>query len=158
MQYFLPSIPSGSVTVHVSITHASPINIEPSWYIELHCTHLPTCRQQTLGGCICSVGFAGPNCSQVVTLATGLWEVLSHGPGPNISADYLARMGHTMVHGPGVLLVYAGYSLAYGLLNDLQSYNLSTNTWSLVEVNQLESSIPSARYLQSAVFYNVSIS
>ena len=63
-----------------------------------------------------------------------------------------------MVHGPGVLLAFAGYSLTRGVLNDLQSFNLSSNTWSLVEVNQLESSIPSARYLHTAVFYIVSIS
>lgn len=61
-----------------------------------------------------------------------------------------------MVHGPGVLLVYAGYSVTYGLLDDLQSFNLSSNTWSHVEVNQLESSTPSARYLHSAVFHIVS--
>ena len=125
----------------------------------MHCpiTHSPYCHQQAVGGCVCADGFTGPDCSQVITPGTGLWEVLSHGPSPNISTDYLARMGHTMVHGPGVLLVYAGYSLTYGLLDDLQSFNLSSSTWSLVEVNQLESSIPTARYLHSAVFYIVSI-
>ena len=61
-----------------------------------------------------------------------------------------------MVHGPGVLLVHAGYSLTYGLLDDLYSYNLTSNTWSLVEVNQVEMTVPSARYLHSAVFHTVS--
>ena len=115
------------------------------------------CPQQTLGSCVCTDGFTGPDCSQVITPGTVLWEVLSHGRSLNISTNYLARMGHSMVHGPGVLLAYAGYSLGHGLLNDLQRFNLSSNTWSLVEVNQLESSIPSARYLHSAVFYIVSI-
>jgi len=120
-------------------------------------THSLNCHQQTLGGCICADGFTGPDCSQVITPGTVLWEVLSHGPSRNISTDYLARMGHTMVHVPGVLLAYAGYSLTHGLLNDLQSFNLSSSTWSLVEVNQLEGRIPSARYLHSTVFYIVSI-
>lgn len=120
-------------------------------------THSPNSHQQTQGGCVCADGFTGPNCSQVISPGTALWEVLSDGSNANISTDYLARMGHTMIHGPGVLLAYAGYSITHGLLNDLQSFNLSSNTWSLVEVNQLESSIPSARYLHSAVFYIVSI-
>ncbi|KAJ7326013.1 Multiple epidermal growth factor-like domains protein 8 [Desmophyllum pertusum] len=115
-----------------------------------HTHSSPYHRQQTLG-CICSSGFTGPDCSQAITPGSGLWEVLSQVPHPNTSR--LARMGHTMVHTPGVLLVYAGYSLTYGLLNDLQSYNLSSNTWSLVEVNQLKSSLPSARYLHSAVLH-----
>ncbi|XP_078380393.1 multiple epidermal growth factor-like domains protein 8 isoform X1 [Oculina patagonica] len=111
----------------------------------------------TLGGCVCSDGFTGPDCSQVISPGRGLWEALSYRLHPNISTDYLARMGHTMVHGPGVLLVFAGYSFTYGLLDDLQSFNLSSNTWSLVEVNQLESSIPSVRYLHSAVFHTDSM-
>ena len=118
--------------------------------------HSPFCHQQTSGGCVCSDGFTSPDCSQVINSGTGLWEVLGHGPRPNISTDYLARMGHTMVHGPGVLLVYAGYSFTYGILDDLQSFDLGANTWSHVEINQLESSIPSARYLHSAVFHTVS--
>ena len=139
-------------------------NIDPSrsnanwaiWCI-VPLTHSLNCHQQTVGSCVCTDGFTGPDCSQVITPGTVLWEVLSHGHSLNISTNYLARMGHSMVHGPGVLLAYAGYSLSHGLLNDLQRFNLSSNTWSLVEVNQLESSIPSARYLHSAVFYIVSI-
>ena len=61
-----------------------------------------------------------------------------------------------MVHGPGYLLVYAGYSILHGLLDDLLSFNLSSNVWSPVEANQLPGSIPSARYLHSAAFYMVS--
>ena len=117
-------------------------------------THSSPYHRQQILGCICSSGFTGPDCSQAITPGSGLWEVLSQVPHPNTSR--LARMGHTMVHTPGVLLVYAGYSLTYGLLNDLQSYNLSSNTWSLVEVNQLKSSLPSARYLHSAMLHTVS--
>ncbi|XP_066023971.1 multiple epidermal growth factor-like domains protein 8 [Pocillopora verrucosa] len=108
---------------------------------------------QTLGSCICSSGFAGPDCSQVITPGDGVWEVLSGGPHPNKSTNRLARMGHTMVHGPGVLLVYAGYSFTYGLLDDLYSYNLTSNTWSLMEVNRVNVTVPPSRYLHSAVFH-----
>ena len=65
-------------------------------------------------------------------------------------------MGHTMVRGPGYLLVYGGYSLVHGLLNDLLSFNLSTNTWSHVEVNQVPSRVPGGRFLHSAVLFAVS--
>ncbi|XP_022797777.1 multiple epidermal growth factor-like domains protein 8 [Stylophora pistillata] len=107
---------------------------------------------QIVGSCVCSSGFAGPDCSQVVTPGDGVWEVIG-GPHPNSSTNRLARMGHTMVHGPGVLLVYAGYSFTYGLLDDLYSYNLTSNTWSIVEVNRIDATVPSARYLHSAVFH-----
>ena len=85
-----------------------------------------------------------------------MWEVLSGGSHPNKSTNRLARMGHTMVHGPGALLVYAGYSFTYGLLDDLYSYNLTSNTWSLMEVNRVNVTVPPARYLHSAVFHTVS--
>lgn len=65
-------------------------------------------------------------------------------------------MGHTMVHSPGYLLVYAGYSLIHGMLGDILSFNLSANAWSHVEVNQVPGRVPSSRYLHSAVFHVVS--
>lgn len=110
---------------------------------------------QTLGGCVCSSGFAGPDCSETVTPATGVWEVLSDVADLNVSISPVARMGHTMVHGPGFLLVYAGYSLAHGFLSDLLRFNLSTNTWTHIEVNQMPSQVPAARFLHSAVFSGV---
>ena len=61
-----------------------------------------------------------------------------------------------MVHGPGYLLVFAGYSTSYGLLDDILSFNITSNTWSVIEINQLPSNVPSARYLHSAVFHGVS--
>ena len=120
----------------------------------LHPLHLYL-NHQTLGGCVCSSGFAGADCSETVTPATGVWEVLSDVANLNISVSPVARMGHTMVHVPGYLLVYAGYSLAHGFLSDLLSFNLSTDTWTHIEVNQVPSQVPAARFLHSAVFYGV---
>ena len=114
-------------------------------------------NSQTLGHCVCTSGFIGPDCSQTLTIGTGLWEkVFADLPRPNITVSHMARLGHSMVHGPGYLLVFAGYSTSYGLLDDILSFNITSNAWSVIEINQLPSNVPSARYLHSAVFHGVS--
>ena len=114
-------------------------------------------NSQTLGHCVCTSGFTGPDCSQTLTVGAGLWrKVLADLSHPNVTVSHVARLGHSMVHGPGYLLVFAGYSTSRGLLDDILSFNITSNTWSVIEVNQLPSDVPSARYLHSAVFHGVS--
>ena len=84
-----------------------------------------------------------------------MWETLSNVPHLNLSGSHLARMGHTIVQTSGRLLVFGGYSLVRGLMNDVFSFNLTTHMWSHVSVNQTPETIPVARFLHSAVFYKV---
>ena len=85
-----------------------------------------------------------------------MWETLSNVHHLNLSGSHLARMGHTIVQSSGHLLVFGGYSLVRGLMNDILSFNLTTHMWSHVSVNQAPETIPAARFLHSAVFYKVS--
>ena len=113
-------------------------------------------NQQSLGLCVCSSKFTGSDCSQAVVPGKALWEVMSDVPNPNTSSSYLARMGHTMISHPDFLLVFAGFSLAYGLLVDLQRFDIESSKWALIETNQVRGKIPAARYLHSAVLREVS--
>ncbi|XP_074634355.1 multiple epidermal growth factor-like domains protein 8 isoform X4 [Acropora palmata] len=111
----------------------------------------------SLESCVCSRGFVGQDCSQVTTAGTGVWETLSSVTDLNLTCSHLARMGHTMVEAPGSLIVFGGYSLAHGLLSDILSFNLTTSVWSCLTPDQGLGSLPTARFLHSAVFYKDSL-
>ena len=116
----------------------------------------PPCNQQSLESCVCFSGFVGQDCSQVITAGTGIWETLSSVTDLNLTCSHLARMGHTMVEAHGNLIVFGGYSLSHGLLSDILSFNLTTSVWSCLIPDQGLGSLPTARFLHSAVFYKVS--
>ncbi|XP_072704321.1 multiple epidermal growth factor-like domains protein 8 [Ciconia boyciana] len=107
----------------------------------------------TLGLCVCSEGFAGPDCSVPLGPGSIVWETLVDGHlASDTASRFLHRLGHSLVEGPeGTLWMFGGLSLSQGLLGNVYRYSIPERRWTQMLAGAEDGGPgPSPRYFHAA--------
>ncbi|XP_071958650.1 multiple epidermal growth factor-like domains protein 8 [Antedon mediterranea] len=120
------------------------------------CSRHGVCNE-ALGLCVCDAGFGGVSCNQGIDNKTVVWTTIFDPdmlPNAKICGqDYpCGRDSHVMLKTPdGNLIIFGGFSMQHGFMNDIWSFNTSSREW---KKQQPSTSLkPSPRGHTAACYY-----